>query len=242
MAVNVIQGSGVSISGAGNDFTSVFFTVTFTNSSSANVQTYEIIEGGGTIVRSGTIPRGGTRTVSFNSGNVYTSGDSGSYSAVRISAAGNPLGTGIVGFAIEFPPSPPPPPATPAPVFSDSTVVAGVLGKSYSDSVTASNTTSYAVAAGGSFPPGLSLNTTTGAITGIPTQQGSFSFVINATGTGGTTGSGNLTIQILPPGNRRNSSDFNSNLAVARRYNGTSWVNLTTMKRFNGTAWVDISN
>jgi hypothetical protein len=116
------------------------------------------------------------------------------------------------------------------------------LGKSYSDGVTANNTTSYAIAAGGSLPPGLSLNTTTGAITGTPTQQGSFTFAITATGGGGPTGSGNLTIQILPPGNRRNSSDFNSNLAIAKRYNGTSWVDLTTMKRFNGTAWVDISN
>jgi hypothetical protein len=240
MAVSVIQGSGVSISGAGNDFTSVFFTVTFTNSSSANVQTYEIIEGGGTLVRSGTIPRGGTRTVSFNSGNVYTSGDSGSYSAVRISAAGNPLGTGIVGFAIEFP-APPPPPPTPAPSFTDTTVANGTLGKSYSDGVSASTTTSYAIASG-SLPTGLSLNTSSGAITGTPTVQGSFTFAITASGGGGSAGSGNLTIQVLPPGNRRNSSDFNSNLAVARRYNGTSWVNLTTMKRFNGTAWVDISN
>ena len=237
MAVSVIQGSGVSISGAGNDFTSVFFTVTFTNSSSVNVQTYEIIEGGGTLVRSGTIPRGGTRTVSFNSGNVYTSGDSGSYSAVRISAAGNPLGTGIVGFAIEYPAPPP----TPAPSFTDTTVVAGILKKSYSDGVAANNTSSYAIASG-SLPTGLSLNTSSGAITGTPTVQGSFTFAITASGGGGSTGSGNLTIQILPPGNRRNSSDFASNLAVAKRYNGTSWVNLTTMKRFNGTAWVDISN
>jgi hypothetical protein len=240
MAVSVIQGSGVSISGEGNNFTSVYFTVTFTNSSSVNVQTYTITDGGGTLLRQGTIPRGGTRTVSFNSGNVYTSGDSGSYTSTRISAAGNPLGSGIVGFAIEYPPPPPPPP-TPAPSFTDTTVAAGILKKSYSDGVAANNTSSYAIASG-SLPTGLSLNTSSGAITGTPTVQGSFTFSINASGGGGTTGSGNLTIQILPPGNRRNSSDFASNLAVAKRYNGTSWVNLTTMKRFNGTAWVDISN
>jgi hypothetical protein len=139
------------------------------------------------------------------------------------------------------PPPPPPPPPTPAPSFTEAVVTNGTLSKPYSDGVSANNTSSYAVASG-SLPPGLLLNTSTGAITGTPTQQGSFTFAINASGGGGTTGSGNLTIQILPPGNRRNSSDFNSNLAVAKRYNGTSWVNLTIMKRFNGTAWVDISN
>jgi hypothetical protein len=241
MAVSVINGSGVSITNAGNTFTSVFFTVTFTNSSSVNVQRYEITDGGGTLLNQGNIPRGGTRTVSFNSGNVYTSGDSGSYTATRISAAGNPLGSGVVGFAIEYP-APPPPPPTPAPSFTDTTVVAGMLGRAYADGVAANTTDTYAVAAGGSLPPGLSLNTTTGAITGTPTQQGSFTFVVNATGGGGTTGSGNLTIQIFPAGNRRNSLGFDSNLAVARRYNGTSWVNLTTMRRFNGTSWVNIIN
>ena len=137
--------------------------------------------------------------------------------------------------------SSPPAPPTPAPSFTDTTVAGGILKKSYSDGVAANNASSYAIASG-SLPTGLSLNTSNGAITGTPTVQGSFTFAITATGGGGSTGSGNLTIQILPPGNRRNVSDFNSNLAVARRYNGTSWVNLTTMKRFNGTAWVDISN
>jgi hypothetical protein len=145
--------------------------------------------------------------------------------------------SGYLDFSITTPSAP----VTPAPSFSDTTVAAGILRKSYSDGVTASNTSSYAIASG-SLPTGLSLNTSSGAITGTPTVQGSFTFAITASGGGGLTGSGNLTIQILPPGNRRNSSDFASNLAVAKRYNGTSWVNLTTMKRFNGTAWVDISN
>jgi hypothetical protein len=148
---------------------------------------------------------------------------------------------GSLFFSITTPSAPAPPP-TPAPSFTDTAVVGGMLGRAYADGVAANTTTSYAVAAGGSLPPGLSLNTTTGAITGTPTQQGSFTFAINASGGGGTTGSGNLTIQISPAGNRRNSSGFDSNLAVARRYNGTSWVNLTTMRRFNGTSWVNIIN
>jgi hypothetical protein len=139
------------------------------------------------------------------------------------------------------PPPPPPPPSTPAPVFSDATVANGILGVSYSDGVVANNTISYAIASG-SLPPGISLNTSTGAITGTPTQQGSFTFSINASGNGGTTGSGNLTIQIFPPGNRRNDAGFDVNLANAKRYDGTAWVDLSTMKRFDGTNWVSISN
>jgi hypothetical protein len=139
------------------------------------------------------------------------------------------------------PPGPTPPPPTPSPSFTEALVTNGMLGKVYSDGVSANNTSSYSVASG-SLPPGLSLNTTNGDITGTPTQQGSFTFAINASGAGGTTGSGSLTIQILPAGNRRNSSGFDSNLLVAKRYNGTAWVDLTTMKRFNGTSWVNIIN
>jgi hypothetical protein len=139
------------------------------------------------------------------------------------------------------PPPPPPPPATPAPSFTDATVANGLLGVSYSDGVSANNTSSYAIASG-SLPPGLDLTTSTGAITGTPTQQGSFTFAITATGGGGSTSSGNLTIQIFPPGNRRNDAGFDVNLANAKRYDGAAWVNLSTMKRFDGTNWINISN
>lgn len=234
MPVSVSNATGVSISGAGTTSNSVFFTVTFTNSSANNLQTWEI-RIGGELLSNGTIPRGSSITTSYNSGNVFQPGDSGSYTASRISQIGNVF-TGTVNFTTDVP-SPPP---TPAPSFTDTTVAGGTLKKAYSDGVSASNASSYSIASG-SLPTGLSLNTSNGAITGTPTEQGSFTFAITASGNG-TASSGNLTIQILPPGNRRNASDFNSNLAVARRYNGTSWVNLTTMKRFNGTAWVDISN
>ena len=131
-------------------------------------------------------------------------------------------------------------PVTPAPSFTDTTVANGLLGVSYSDGVAANNTSSYSISSG-SLPSGLSLNTSTGAITGTPTGQGSFTFAITASGAG-STGSGNLTIQILPPGNRRNDVGFDVNLANAKRYDGSTWVNLSTMKRFDGTNWVNISN
>ena len=216
---------------------SISWTIRFINNSSDNVHTYEVGGSGFGITHSGTVPRNGSRDVS----GTYTIGENSTGNVVgnKYGPAGGLLGQCYVNYTTGFSYDDTPP--TPAPSFTDTTVVGGILGKSYSDGVAANTTTSYALASG-SLPPGLSLNTSSGAITGTPTQQGSFTFAINASGGGGTTGSGNLTIQILPPGNRRNSSDFASNLAVAKRYNGTSWVNLTTMKRFNGTAWVDISN
>ena len=148
--------------------------------------------------------------------------------------------SGYLDFSITTSSAPTPPP-TPAPSFTDTTVANGLLGVSYSDGVAANNTSSYAIASG-SLPSGLSLNTSTGAITGTPTGQGSFTFAITASGGGGSAGSGNLTIQILPPGNRRNELGFDVNLANAKRYDGAAWVNLSTMKRFDGTNWVNISN
>lgn len=55
--------------------------------------------------------------------------------------------------------------------------------------------TSYAIVSG--LPPGLSLNTSTGAITGTPTTAGTYSTVFNATnGSGTSTSNATLTITI----------------------------------------------
>lgn len=59
----------------------------------------------------------------------------------------------------------------------------GTEGSAYSGSVTASGGTgpyTYAVQSG-ALPPGLSLNASTGAVTGTPTTPGAFNFVIRAT-------------------------------------------------------------
>lgn len=84
----------------------------------------------------------------------------------------------------------------PAPSFTDSSIssVASTIA-SYSDGVSASNTTSYSVFSG-SLPPGINLNTSTGAITGTPATQGTYNFVIRATGPGGTANTGTLTITV----------------------------------------------
>jgi hypothetical protein len=87
----------------------------------------------------------------------------------------------------------------PAPVFSDATIgTPTTRGQAYSDGVLANNTTSYSVFSG-SLPAGLVLNTSTGTITGTPTTSGTSTFVIRATGPGGTTNTGSLTIQVVAP-------------------------------------------
>jgi hypothetical protein len=223
--------SGVSIGES-----SASMTANFINNSSTNTHTYIVNTSWGGNIANGSIPPNSSRTVGISSG--FLGNNAFGYVYIgKYGPNGGLLGQADISFYTGYPDPPP----TPAPSFTDTTVASGILGKSYSDGVSASTTTSYAIASG-SLPTGLSLNTSSGAITGTPTVQGSFTFAITASGGGGSAGSGNLTIQVLPPGNRRNSSDFNSNLAVAKRYNGTSWINLTTMKRFNGTAWVDISN
>jgi hypothetical protein len=247
---SVSDTASVDIYGVSVEGPNVSFSVDITNTSptAGNTQTWDIYyrSSGGSYIfySSGSIPQGFFDTASFFQTFGYSV--SGNVRVRRFNAGGALGSTATLTFTTEAapsppPPPPPPPPSTPAPVFSDATVANGILGVSYSDGVVANNTISYAIASG-SLPPGISLNTSTGAITGTPTQQGSFTFAITASGNGGSTSSGNLTIETLPPGNRRNELGFDVNLANAKRYDGTAWVNLSTMKRFDGTNWVNISN
>lgn len=221
---------------------SVSFTAVFVNNSSVNVHTYQVATSWNT-VSNGNVPQSSTIFVPGSSPFLGYTTD-GFVEIVKYGPNFGILGSASFGFTTgtpSAPPPPPPPPPTPAPVFSDTTVANGVLGVFYSDGVLANNTSSYAIASG-SLPSGLSLNTSSGAITGTPTQQESFTFAITASGAGGSTSSGNLTIQIFPAGNRRNDLGFDTNLSNAKRYDGAAWVNLSTMKRFDGTNWINISN
>lgn len=70
-------------------------------------------------------------------------------------------------------------PKTP-PVWTDEIVsTTFVVGTSYSDSVSATNSPTYSVASG-SLPTGISISSSTGAVTGNPTTKQSFSFALKA--------------------------------------------------------------
>jgi len=72
----------------------------------------------------------------------------------------------------------------------------GSVGTAFSYNVSATNTpTSYALASG-TLPAGLTLNTTTGAITGTPTAAGSSSVTVTATNSIGTSSPATLSFSI----------------------------------------------
>ncbi|MES2847792.1 MAG: sugar-binding protein [Bacteroidota bacterium] len=80
------------------------------------------------------------------------------------------------------------------PVVSSASTASGTVGTAFSYNITASNSpTSYSAIG---LPAGLSVNTSTGAITGSPTAAGIFNATVNATNAGGT-GTKAVTISIV---------------------------------------------
>jgi hypothetical protein len=77
----------------------------------------------------------------------------------------------------------------------------GTTGVSYSVTLSASGGTSpYTFAlASGSLPAGLSLNGTTGVISGTPTTVASYSFTIKVTDANGSVGNQSFAITIIAP-------------------------------------------
>lgn len=82
----------------------------------------------------------------------------------------------------------------PAPVITSAASTTGTGGQAFSFNVTASNAPTSFAATG--LPTGLSINTTTGAITGTPTVSGAFTAMVTATGPGGTSAAQALSINI----------------------------------------------
>jgi hypothetical protein len=110
------------------------------------------------------------------------------------------------------------------------------VGLTYSSGVSANNAASYSVLSG-ALPPGLVLNTSTGAITGTPVASGTFNFVIRATGSfEGTIDTGMLTIMVIGGARVWNGTSFVS--GNTRVWNGTSFVSSTT-KVWTGSSWVN---
>ena len=81
----------------------------------------------------------------------------------------------------------------PLPAITSSTSASGTYGTAFSYSITASNSpTSYSASG---LPPGLSLNSSTGVISGTPTAGGTWSVTVGAANTGGS-GSTTVTFTI----------------------------------------------
>lgn len=126
------------------------------------------------------------------------------------------------------------------PVWSDSTLAAFYSGTAYSDGVTASRTPTYSVSAG-SLPVGISLNTSTGAVTGTPTGTAgtSYSFTLRASNSDGSvTKAFSGTIQPAPTaGKLKVWSGSAWVYGPVKVWNGSAWVT-GTVKVWNGSSWV----
>lgn len=90
----------------------------------------------------------------------------------------------------------------PVPTLTCGTLADGTLGTPYSQSLSISGgTPPYTLAQiGGTLPPGLTLNTATGVISGTPTLGGAFSFTIKVTDALAQTATVTCTINIVEPG------------------------------------------
>ncbi len=122
-------------------------------------------------VGSGLIANTGTATVTvFNSGRKGGTSNSKSFT--------------ITAPTVTSPPLPPPPPPAPSPLsITTTSLPGGTANASFSSTVAATGgTPAYGwslVNGGGSLPPGLTLSAT-GAISGTPTQSGTFNFTTQA--------------------------------------------------------------
>jgi hypothetical protein len=140
--------------------------------------------------------------------------------------------------------------ADPTPTWVDETLVTDLnLNISYSDAVSANNATSYSVNGVSEFPtnlylllPGINLNKVTGAITGVPSQQGVFSRTITAANSGASIEK-TFSLSVGPIGKRFIDISNSQLLTTFKRYDqALGWTPVNTVKRYNGTSWENITN
>ena len=119
----------------------------------------------------------------------------------------------------------------PPPVITSATAASGTIGSAFSYTITATNNPTSFNATG--LPAGLTVNTSTGLISGTPTTAGTYSVTISATNAGGT-GSATLTLTIVnpPPPVITSATTASGQVGVAFSYQITATNNPTS---FNAT-------
>ncbi|MBZ5583903.1 MAG: putative Ig domain-containing protein [Acidobacteriia bacterium] len=141
--------------------------------------------------------------------------------SVTLSAT-NSGGTGISLLTLTVAASPPA-----RPVITSPATAAAMLGASFFYTITATNSPNSFNAAG--LPPGLTINTAAGTISGAPLAAGVFSVTLSATNSGGTgTSLLTLTVTGTPPPSGRTA--FVTSISVADASAGNTMPNWVGMK------------
>ncbi|WP_281660333.1 putative Ig domain-containing protein [Microvirgula aerodenitrificans] len=172
-------------------------SATVAANSSANPITLSLGGGAATSVAVASAASHGTATASGTSITYtptagYSGADSFTYTATNASGTSSPATVSITVSAPTLVLSP-----------ASGALAGGSTGSAYSTTISTSGGTapySYAITAG-SLPIGLSLNTSTGVISGTPSGSGSSNFTVTATDANSATGSNAYSIAIsgLPP-------------------------------------------
>lgn len=140
----------------------------------------------GYAVTAGTLPSG--LTLNTSTGVISGTPTAASTASVTVTAT-NAAGSGSATISFNI--------AAPSPPVVTGTTITGTVGSPISYTLSASNApTSYALASG-TLPSGLSLDTTTGLISGTPTAAGSTSVTVTATNAGGTSAPATITFNII---------------------------------------------
>src|SRR6476620_2567025 len=154
-------------------------------------------------IPSGVVPAQTAFTVTFAMSPAYPANQT------NIWFAGDKTGVNEANFtgptpAASSPPPPPPPPSPPAPpkpcsaiTVSPAVLSNGTAGRSYSQTISASGGTApytFGVASG-SVPPGTSMGTD-GALSGTPTQPGTYAFAVEATDARGCSATRSYSVDV----------------------------------------------
>jgi hypothetical protein len=123
-----------------------------------------------------------------------------------------------------------------APAWTDNTLAGFQASVAYSDAVAATNSPTYSVYSG-SLPTGISLNTSTGAVTGTPTVGGqSYSFTLRATNGAGFVAQA-FSGTVGASGKVRVWDGSAWVYGTVRTWNGSTWAT-GSIRVWNGSAWV----
>ncbi|MCD9570212.1 putative Ig domain-containing protein [Pseudomonas protegens] len=170
-------------------------SATVAANSSANPITLSLSGGAASSVAVATAASHGTATASGTSITYtptagYSGSDSFTYTATNASGTSSPATVTLTVSA-------------PTLAITPTTLPDGIQGTTYNQTVTATGGTTpytYAISAG-SLPAGLSLNTSSGVISGTPTVSGTFNLTVTVTDANSATGSRAYTLQMnaLPP-------------------------------------------